>query len=284
FGLAVISAGVVANLAFEARIRTILVARKAVAEREQAEADGEALRERLEQSRRLEATGKLAVGLAHDVNNVLQCLGNLAQSICDDLPVESSQHQDAALIVSEALAAAKLTKNLLASGRSLVAPRDEIDLDRMFDNVMRLLAPVVVPRRTAIIRRSELTDARVKGDPALLGNALVNLCINACDAMPVGGTIELRSVAVALDEVGGAQLGVRPGKYVAIRVTDQGGGMDPVTQRRAFEPFFTTKPVGKGTGLGLAMVERTMRSHDGAVTLESVIGKGTTVSLYLPIT
>ena len=283
YGLAVISAGVVANLAFEARIRTILVARKAVAERVQAEANGEALRERLEQSRKVEAMGKLAAGLAHDLNNVLQSIAYLAQTVCDDQPVESSSHQDATLIVSEALAAASLTQKLLASGRALVERRDEIDLDRVFDNVVRLLAPVVIPRQTSIVRHSEAFEARVKGDPALLGHALVNLCINASDAMPVGGTIELRTASVALDEVGGAQLGVRPGKYVAIRVADQGSGMDLVTQRRAFEPFFTTKPVGKGTGLGLAMVERAMRCHGGAVTLESELGKGTIVSLYLPI-
>jgi signal transduction histidine kinase len=302
YALAVVGAGALANLAFEVRIRSLLhnaelvvkgdqaraaledalaLTRQALADRIQAEAHGELLREQLARSQKIEAIGLLAGGLAHDVNNVLQCIGALAETLCEDLPPDSSHHQDATVILSQAKAASTLTKNLLVFGRSHTERREDIDLDGVLNNVVRLVVRAF-PRHTSIEQCTGHGDANVKGDPAQLGHALVNLCINASDAMADGGTIELATARVRLDDTAGKQLGAQPGSYVVIRVSDQGCGMDDATKRRAFEPFFTTKSVEKGTGLGLAMVLRTMQRHGGVVTVDSDLGRGTTVSLYLP--
>jgi two-component system, cell cycle sensor histidine kinase and response regulator CckA len=247
-----------------------------------AESQCEELRDQLAQSQKMETLGFLAGGLAHDMNNVLACLVTLAGSLCEDLPPGSSQHEDAELIMNQSIAAAALTRNLLSFARKASA-RGEIQVSKVVEDVTQLLARSL-PRGTAIRTQLDHGDARVEGDASQLCHALVNICINASDAMGDGGTIELTSGPATVDDATAERLGTKPGPYVAIRVTDHGSGMDAETVRKAVLPFFTTKPIGKGTGLGLAMVSRTMQSHGGAVDLESELGRGTRVSLFLPVT
>jgi two-component system, cell cycle sensor histidine kinase and response regulator CckA len=255
--------------------------RREQADRVRAESLCVELRDQLAQSQKMETLGFLAGGLAHDMNNVLACLVTLAGSLCEDLPPESSQHEDAELIMNQSIAAAALTRNLLSFARQ-ASSREEIQVGKVVEDVTQLLARAL-PRGTAIRTRLDHGDARVEGDASQLCHALVNICINASDAMGQGGTIELTSGPATIDDATGARLKTKPGPYVAIRVTDHGSGMDAETVRKAVEPFFTTKPIGKGTGLGLSMVSRTMQSHGGAFDLESELGRGTRVSLFLPV-
>ncbi len=277
----VVGAAVLANLVFEARYHALASGDRAVRAGEDAlsRAQGE-LRDQLLRSQRLESVTLVAAGLAHDMNNSLQCIRTFAEGLRNDLPETSPHLGDVAMIVDEAGAAASLTRRLLTFDRER-EPFIEIDLRVVLANTTALLARVF-PQH-AIDARIEHGAARIHGDPVELNHALVNLCINASDAMPHGGTIAVETHLEVLDQVVAAQLDTGPGSYIVVRVTDSGTGMDAETQERVFEPFFTTKPVGRGAGLGLATVARTMKRHRGAIALDSAPGSGTTVSLYLPV-
>jgi signal transduction histidine kinase/CheY-like chemotaxis protein len=259
--------------------RALAEAKQALADRVTAEAERESLREQLVHSQRLEALGTLAGGIAHDMNNVLASIVGVAEFARDG--ADASLRTDLDDILRAAQRGASLTSDLLAFGRRGRYRRETLDPSDVLRSTLALLARTL-PRGVEIDARLEHGAAAIDADAAQVGQALINLAINASDAMGGKGRLAISTDAVELDGARAAALELPPGSYLALAVADTGCGMDAETQRRAFEPFFTTKPQGKGTGLGLAMVYGTARSHGGTVTLISTPGIGTTFTILLP--
>ena len=239
--------------------------------------------ENLRQSQRLKAIGQLTGGIAHEFNNLLQTiLGNL-----DTLNDMLGGQQNAAEIVERLIRAgrrgAELTHQLLAFSRRQplrpvpFSPKDEL---RGLENLMRATIGAQYTIRVDV----SADVSRALADTTQLDNALINLVINARDAMPDGGVILIRAEDVLMGNHRACDLDVAPGRYVAIEVTDAGTGMSPEVAAHAIEPFFTTKEIGKGTGLGLSMVHGFVKQSGGAMEIVSAAGKGTTVRLLLPTT
>ena len=241
-----------------------------------------AAEERLRRSQRLESVGQLTGGIAHDFNNLLAVvIGNL-----DLLQDRVLGDKDAAEFIDAALKAslrgAELTNQLLAFARRQSLDAKHIDINERVHATMGLLRRTLGEQiEIATGLAADLWPAFA--DPTQFESALVNLAINARDAMPDGGRLTIETANATLDErYAGENVEVTPGDFVALAVTDTGTGMAPEVLARAFEPFFTTKPVGQGTGLGLSMVYGFARQSHGHVKIYSELGHGTTVRLYLP--
>lgn len=240
------------------------------------------MEQELRQSQKMEAIGQLTGGIAHDFNNLLTViLGNLEmlERRLGDEPRQRALLKEAQ---ETAELGAQLTARLLAFGRRQPLNPQTVDLQRLIPDLSDLL------RRTlgeGIEVRTRLADDlhAIIVDPAQLQNALLNLAINARDAMSHGGTLVVEAENIEIDaDYARAHPEVRPGRYVAVAVTDSGAGMAPAVRDRAFEPFFTTKPPGAGTGLGLSMVYGFVKQSGGHAQLYSELGHGTTVRLYFP--
>jgi len=242
-----------------------------------------ALEDRVRQAYKMEAVGQLAGGVAHDFNNMLTPVLAYAQLIADDPAGSDEIRQNAAVIAETAGRAAELTKQLLAFSRKGARSRAPLSPTALVEETAALLRRTL--DRSIEVRTEGGAAALVEGDSALLHNAMLNLALNARDAMPEGGVLRLASREVTLDAGDCAATGfeIVPGRYVEVTVADTGVGMAPDVQARIFEPFFTTKSAGKGTGLGLAAVYGTVREHRGAVLVHSAPGLGTTFRLLLPV-
>ena len=242
------------------------------------------LEEELRQSQKLDAVGRLAGGVAHDFNNLLTGIIGYADLLRHSPDATPQLRQDADAILTAARRGADLTRNLLAFARRSTTRAEPVDLHGVVLEVVELL------ERT-FDRRIELRlalDARASvllGDHSQLANAVLNLALNARDAMPRGGRLGFGTSIQEVDEdfVARHPASLQPGRHLVLRVSDNGEGMPPETMARAFEPFFTTKPTGKGTGLGLSMVYGTVKAHHGLITVYSVPGAGSTFTLYLPL-
>ncbi|HWO08876.1 MAG TPA: ATP-binding protein, partial [Polyangiaceae bacterium] len=241
--------------------------------------------ERLRQSQKMDALGRLAGGVAHDFNNMLTGILAAAELLgfrLAELKVEDPD-DNIRIIVQSAQRAAELTRQLLVFSRQRPPAKTQLDLNRVIGEARALLARSIDPR---IVIECELlaTDPLVLGDRALLQSAVLNLGINARDAMPQGGKLRIatRNVVLGADVCAQSAFALKPGPHVELVVQDDGTGMDPATEARIFEPFFTTKGVGRGTGLGLAAVHGTLVDHGGAIQVESSPGRGTTFTLWLP--
>jgi len=241
------------------------------------------LEEQLRQSQKMEAVGQLTGGLAHDFNNLLSGIsGSLellktrkAQGRLDELDRYIAAAQGAAQ------RAAALTHRLLAFARRQTLDAKSTDVNRLVAGLDDLVRRTVGPSiNVVIIAASDLWRALV--DPNQLENALLNLCINARDAMPVGGTLVIETSNHWFDERTAAEHDLSPGQYLSLSVSDTGTGMSSEVMARAFEPFFTTKPIGVGTGLGLSMLYGFARQSGGRVRIQSAVGQGTKVCVYLP--
>ncbi|RZL40653.1 MAG: response regulator [Rubrivivax sp.] len=240
---------------------------------------GEALR----QAQKMEAIGQLTGGIAHDFNNLLQVIVGNLELLTRTLPEGMARHKRAAAsAMAGAKRAATLTQRLLAFSRRQPLDPKALDVNVVVQGISELL-------RRSLGETVEMETVLAGGiwsvevDPNELESALVNLAVNARDAMPEGGKLTIETANAHLDEAYAARhVEVRPGQYVAICVTDSGFGMDAETLSRAFEPFFTTKPADKGTGLGLSQVYGFVKQSKGHVKLYSEVGSGTTVKIYLP--
>jgi PAS domain S-box-containing protein len=240
------------------------------------------LEERLRQAQKMEAVGKLAGGVAHDFNNLLTAITGYAHSLMAMLPLEGTARSDAEEITRAAERAAELTRQLLAYSRQQVLAPRVLELIGVVEELGGMLRRLIGEDVQLLIQRPP-GNAWVVVDRGQIEQVIVNLVVNARDAMPSGGTLSIGTHLVELDEVSARrELDLDPGAYLCLSVTDTGTGMDAETRRRAFDPFFTTKPQGKGTGLGLSTVDGIVRQSGGGVSLESVPGAGTTVRVYLP--
>ena len=253
-------------------------------ERERAEravADLERSQEGLRQAQKMEVVGRLAGGVAHDFNNLLTVMYGAADELARAVP-EGSEGQQNVRELEDALQRAKgLTSQLLAFSRKQVSRVADVDLAEVVHGNEKLLARLLGSDVALRIERDG-EPLPAKADPSQIAQILMNLAVNARDAMPNGGALTVRATAVALAAAEAEPLHVAPGGYVRIDVADTGVGMSDAVKAHLFEPFFTTKPVGQGTGLGLSTVYGIARAAGGGVVVASTVGKGTTVSVFWP--
>lgn len=243
--------------------------------------EGKRLQDQLLHSGRMESIGTLAAGLAHDMNNILGSITNMSELLLES--ASELSRADLQGIIKQSERGAELTRGLLAFSRKGHYRKLVVDLDRQLEDVTPLLARTL-PKSIQIRTRYAAAHANMLGDPAHLQQLIVNLAVNSADAMHGQGILELCSDRITLGEAEAAALQLPAGAYARITVRDSGVGMDDETRKRAFEPFFTTKARGKGTGLGLSTVWGIVHSHGGSITVESEPGRGTTFSVYLPLT
>ena len=238
--------------------------------------------EQLLQSQKLEAIGRLAGGVAHDFNNLLTVIGGYCDLVLREVVLEDSTKLKIQEVRTAADRASALTRQLLAFSRKQVLQPRILNLNETVTELNKMLQRMIgedIQLRTSL--RSNIGN--VKADPGQMEQVLMNLVVNARDAMPFGGTITIETADVYLDEgYARTHVSVTPGHYVMLAVTDTGCGMDPETQQHAFEPFFTTKGLGKGTGLGLSTAYGIVKQSGGNIWLYSELEGGTTFKIYLP--
>ena len=241
-----------------------------------------ALEDQLRQAQKMEAVGKLAGGVAHDFNNLLTVITGYSQILMDQQAENAQASHSIEQILKAADRATALTRQLLAfSRRQMLQPR-LVSLNTLIRNLEKMLRPLL-GERIQIVVRSSSDLGGVRADPSQLEHILMNLVVNARDAMPRGGTLTVSTANAELDEAfSRTHPGAAPGHYVLLSVSDTGTGMDGHTLAHLFEPFFTTKEPGKGTGLGLSMVYGIVKQSGGYISVESKIHEGTTFRIYLP--
>jgi CheY-like chemotaxis protein len=236
----------------------------------------------VQQAQRLDTVGRLAGGIAHDFNNLLTAILSSAAIARETLPVEHEVQADLADVQLAGERASQLTKQLLAFARRQPVSQQPLELNDRVANMERMLTRLVGPEVQLGVT---LTEGLwfVRADGPQLEQVLVNVAVNARDAMPHGGRLTVRTANRTLGaETAGLPRPMPAGDYVEIMVSDSGMGMDDETLAHVFEPFYTTKPVGQGTGLGLAMCYGIIRQHHGVIWIESALGRGTTVFILLP--
>jgi two-component system cell cycle sensor histidine kinase/response regulator CckA len=238
--------------------------------------------EELRQAQKMEAVGRLAGGVAHDFNNLLTVIAGRSHFLAHRLGPEDPSRRDVELIQKSAERAAQLTRQLLAFSRKQILEPQLVDLSVIATGIEPILRRLIgEDMHLSVTSREGL--GRVKADPGQVEQVILNLAINARDAMPRGGRLAIETANVELDESSAGHLTeVIPGPYVMLAVSDTGIGMDAATQARLFEPFFTTKEPGKGTGLGLATVYGIVKQSGGHVAVHSALGRGSTFKVYLP--
>jgi two-component system, cell cycle sensor histidine kinase and response regulator CckA len=243
-----------------------------------------ALEKQLRQVQKFEAIGQLAGGIAHDFNNMLGAVLGWAEIGLDETEPNARLHRHFDKIRHQAIRAAALTRQLLAFARRQILEPRNLDLNQNVAETLSLLEKLIgsdIEIKTNLAPNLTL----VRADSTQVDQVLMNLCINARDAMPRGGRLIIETGDATFDEkYCAAQTFARPGHYTMLAVTDTGTGMDAATLDRIFEPFFTTKELGKGTGLGLATVYGIVRQHGGFLHVYSEVGIGTTFRVYLPVT
>ncbi|MGE0554833.1 MAG: ATP-binding protein [Gemmatimonadales bacterium] len=240
------------------------------------------LEEQTRRSQKMEAVGRLAGGVAHDFNNRLTVVLAYGELLLEEIDPDDPLHEHVEEIVHAAKGAKSLTAQLLAFSRREVVQARQVDLNAIVGRFAAMLPNVL---GAVLTIRTELGDGLppIHADPGQVEQMLLNLALNARDAMPDGGTLTVRTVARTVHQAEArANPELAPGGYIALQVIDTGVGMSEAVRSRVFEPFFTTKPLGEGTGLGLAMVYGLVKQHGGYVMIESAPGKGTTVEILLP--
>jgi nitrogen-specific signal transduction histidine kinase/CheY-like chemotaxis protein len=240
------------------------------------------LEDQLRQSQKMEAIGRLAGGIAHDLNNALTAIAGYAELALGEVQPSHAARADVEEIRRAAERAGSVTRQLLAfSRKQLLEPRT-FDLNETIAAIARLLSRLLGPE-VRVHTRLAAEPLLVLGDPGQVEQAVINLALNARDAMPTGGQLALTTSMEEMDETfTRTHVPMKAGRYVVLRVSDTGHGMSRETQAHIFEPFFTTKEVGKGTGLGLSMVYGTLKQIGGFVFVDSELERGTTFGVYFP--
>ncbi len=262
-----------------------------VTERKNAEVQFKHLEAQLYQAQKMEVLGQLAGGIAHDFNNMLSGITGYAEIIRRENQDETGDIKDKRLarhietVINASKRASELSRKLLAFSRQGKYKIEAVDVHQSIKESVSLLERTI-DRRVRIVKKLDASHSFIMGDYAQVQNAILNLAMNARDAMPQGGTLTISTFLDEIEEHKGPiqtrSSRLTPGTYVVVEVKDTGMGMDREVQKKIFDPFFTTKPEGKGTGLGLASVLSTMKNHLGEIFVRSNPGKGTSFRLYFP--
>ena len=239
---------------------------------------------RLHQSEKMRAIGQLAGGMAHDFNNQLMVMQSFAELLDESLDEGSFEHSCVEAILAGVSRSAQLTKQLLAFARKGKYRVKTVDVDGLIAEVASI-ARHSFDKKIRVTHHANANPATIAGDASQLQNALLNMALNARDAMPEGGELVFTTARVTLDEqaLKAESFDAEPGEFLRVTVRDTGLGMDAATRTQVFEPFFTTKGPGKGTGMGMASVYGTVRNHHGSIELESTPGVGTTITMHFPL-
>ncbi len=277
-----LEARVVERTAELARINADL--RQEIAQREVLESEQERLQARFLHAQKMEAVGLMAGGVAHDFNNILTGIGMSCELALQDVPPDHPAGTALREVLDLSQRAAHLTRQLLAFSRKQLLRPEPIHLHALVDHSLRMLRRIIGENIEIRFTPGAAVDA-VQADPSQMEQVLVNLAVNARDAMPKGGQLLLETTVERLTEplTVAAEDPLPAGDYLALRVTDTGTGMDEDTLARIFEPFFTTKPATRGTGLGLSTVYGVVRQHGGTVQVASRLGEGSTFTVLLPL-
>jgi PAS domain S-box-containing protein len=242
----------------------------------------QAKEEQLRQSQKMEAVGQLAGGIAHDFNNLLTAITGYSELTLRDLDPASSSYAKITEVKKAGDRAASLTRQLLAFSRKQILQAKVLDLNTVIPEMEKMLRRLI-GENISLQTSLDPQLGQVKADPGQVEQILLNLCVNARDAMPNGGLLTIQTTNVTLSQpYRNQQVFIRAGSYVMLSVSDNGCGMDAETQARIFEPFFTTKDLGKGTGLGLSTVYGIVKQSEGTIWVYSEVGRGTTFKIYLP--
>ncbi|MEO8224116.1 MAG: PAS domain S-box protein, partial [Gammaproteobacteria bacterium] len=241
-----------------------------------------ALEAQYQQAQKMEAIGQLAGGIAHDFNNLLTGILGYCELLLLDLAAGDERRGDIEEIQKAGLSAASLTRQLLTFSRKQIIEPTRLDLNVVVDGMRTMLERLIGEDVKIVIRLGSALDP-IRSDRGQIEQIVMNLAVNARDAMPGGGTLTIETSNTELDaDYQPTHLGVAAGHYVVLTMTDSGLGMTEEVQRRLFEPFFTTKAVGKGTGLGLATVHGIVKQSGGSINVYSEIGRGTSFKVYMP--
>ncbi|MBI5774566.1 MAG: PAS domain S-box protein [Verrucomicrobia bacterium] len=247
-------------------------------------AERHSLEAQVRHAQKMEAVGQLAAGVAHDFNNILTVIQGHTSLLLDDHALDAESEASLREIAASATRAANLTRQLLTFSRKQVMQPRPLDLGAVVADAMKMLRRLLGETIAVELERAPALPA-VLADTSMMEQIILNLVMNSRDALPGGGRIVVSTAAVELDAARAAQNpDARAGRFVCLRVTDNGTGMDAATRARIFEPFFTTKDVGKGTGLGLATVYGIVKQHQGWIEVASEPGRGATFRIFLPAT
>ena len=270
------------SVMYEGKPGTLIVARD-MTSRKQMESDKETLEQQLRQAQKMEAIGRLAAGVAHDVNNILAAILGHASLLKVRSDPQGQYWQTGDVIDKAVRRGQQLTSQLLGFARQGKHHHVSVDFHGVIQEVVSLLSRTL----DKSISLSPVLDAShcwVMGDPNQLYQVLMNLALNACDAMPHGGTLTISTTNELIDAEGGRRKpGLAPGRHLLVKVADSGVGIPQDIKNKIFEPFFTTKEKGKGTGMGLAMTYGIVKNHQGYIGVSSEAGEGTTMNIYLPV-
>ena len=270
------------NLLHEPSVRAVVFNFRDITERKQADAERSRLETRLRQAEKMEAVGRLAGGIAHDFNNILGGILGYAEMLAEKAPAGSPLKRYAENVLTGANRASGLVAQILSYSRSQRGRRVPVELGRIVAETLELVRGSL-PAGIRLESELPASPLYVVGDPTQLHQVTMNLCTNACHAMAQGGVLRIALAVEAIEaERVLAHSTLHPGTYARLTVADTGSGMDETTLARIFEPFFTTKEVGRGTGLGLALVYGIVTDSAGAIDVASAPGRGSTFAIYLP--
>jgi PAS domain S-box-containing protein len=275
----ILSRGTVVQRDGEGRAVRMIGTHMDITEQKLAEAEKARLQEQLLQSQKLESVGRLAGGIAHDFNNLLTVINGYSDLLLRELAQDDPHREIITDIRTVGLRAARLTRQLLAFSRKQILHPQPLIIDTTIHNLRHMIARLL-GEDVQLKMMLNAADAAIFADPGQFDQILMNLVVNARDAMPGGGTLTIETKETSMDEPGQAE--GSPRSWVAVAARDTGVGMDEATQRHLFEPYFTTKETGKGSGLGLSTIHGIIAQSGGHVQVESAPGTGTTFRIYLP--